>query len=260
MAISLANIRRGVEVKPPRLLVYGTHGVGKTTFGAGAPAPILLPLEDGAGVLDIPRFDLLQSYGQVVEALNALGADESGTYSTIIVDSPDWLEPMVWAEACARNSWVNIEAPGYGKGYQEADKVWTEFFGLLQALRDYRNMQVILIAHQEVKTFQDPTTDPYDRYQIKLHKGATGLAQEWADAVLFATFKTHTTKSKGSFGRESIRGVGMGDRVLYTQERPAHYAKNRYNLPYELPLSYEAFANAIGLALPKPAAEAAAAS
>lgn len=257
MAISLSNVRRGVEIKPPRILVYGPHGVGKTTFGAQAPAPILVPLEDGAGMLDVPRFPLLKSYAEVVEALNSLGADEH-EHQTVIVDSLDWLEPMVQAETCARNGWKDIEQPGYGKGYIACNTVWVEFFSLLQALRDFRNMQVILIAHQEVKTFQDPSTDPYDRYQIKLHKGASAIAQEWADAIFFCTFKTIVQKSKGAFNRENVRGVGHGDRVIYTQERPSHYAKNRYNLPYELPLSYSAFTTALGL--PAPAAAQAEAS
>jgi hypothetical protein len=32
--------------------------------------------------------------------------------------------------------------------------------------------------------------------------------------------------------------------VMYTEERPAFYAKNRYGLPPELPFSYSAFAEA----------------
>lgn len=40
MAISLKSIQRGSDrTKPPMLLVYGTPGIGKTTFGASAPAP-----------------------------------------------------------------------------------------------------------------------------------------------------------------------------------------------------------------------------
>lgn len=252
MAISLSSIKSGVEIKPPRLLIYGPHGVGKTTFGASAPSPILIPLEDGAGLLDVPRFPLLTTYPQVVEALNSLGAEEH-PYQTVIVDSLDWLEPMVWTEACRRKSWTDIEAPGYGKGYMAANEIWVEFFALLQALRDFKNMQVILIAHSEVKTFQDPSNDPYDRYQIKLHKGAAAVAQEWADFIGFAAFRTIVTRSKGAFNRENVRGVGTGERVLYTQERPSHYAKNRYNLPYELPLSYAAFASSITPAATAPA-------
>ena len=254
MAISLTNVRRGVDLKPPRILLYGPHGIGKTTFGAGAPAPILIPLEDGAGALDMPRFPLLTSYSQVLEALNSLGSEEH-PYQTVVVDSLDWLEPMVWAEACRRKNWKDIEEPGYGKGYIVVNDVWREFFTFLQALRDYKSMQVILLAHCEIKAFQDPNSDPYDRYQIKLHKGASGIAQEWADAILFANFKSYVQKSKGAFNKETTRGVGIGERVMFSEERPAHYAKNRYALPYEMPLGYSHFAAGLArLMQPAPAA------
>ena len=58
MAISLASIKRGVSETPPRILIYGVQGIGKSTFGASAPAPIFLPTEDGLGVIDAPSFPL----------------------------------------------------------------------------------------------------------------------------------------------------------------------------------------------------------
>ena len=45
---------------------------------------------------------------------------------------------------------------------------------------------IIIIAHCEIKNFQDPTSESYDRYQIKVHKSAAALVEEWADCVLFA--------------------------------------------------------------------------
>jgi hypothetical protein len=45
------------------------------------------------------------------------------------------------------------------------------------------------------------------------------------------------------------RALGSGERVLYTAERPAFLAKNRYGLPDVLPLAWAAFAEA----MPRPA-------
>ena len=39
---------------PQKVVVYGVPGVGKTTFAATWPKPILLRTEDGAGALVIP--------------------------------------------------------------------------------------------------------------------------------------------------------------------------------------------------------------
>lgn len=244
MAFNLASITRDPLLAPPRTVVYGPHGVGKTTFGAQAPAPILLPFEDGVGRLDVARFPLIRSWAETQEALASLYT-EAHDYATVLIDTLDWLEPLVWAETCVRNKWPDIEHPGFGKGYVAAAVVWREFFAGLSALRDERGMSVILLAHTEIKQFHDPSADPYDRYQIKLQKSAAALAQEWADCVLFANFKTYTQKSDSGFNKKTTRGVGVGERVLYTEERPAFYAKNRYALPPELPFSYAAFSAAM---------------
>ena len=72
---------------------------------------------------------------------------------------------------------------------------------------------------------------------------------EWVDAVLFATRKFRTETEDAGFGRERTIAVGIGkdggERILRTVGGPACVAKNRYNLPFELPLSWEAFVNAL---------------
>ena len=39
----LAKIERGRASKPPRVLLYGVEGIGKSTFGSQAPKPIPKP-------------------------------------------------------------------------------------------------------------------------------------------------------------------------------------------------------------------------
>ena len=244
MAISLASVSKDPVIAPPRIVLYGPHGVGKTTFGACAPAPILMPFEDGVGKLEVARFPVLQSWQDTLEALGAL-ANEAHNYGTVVVDSMDWLEPIVWAEVCKRHGKKDIEEFGYGKGYLFACDVWREFFDGLRFLRGQKGMAVVLLAHTEIKQFADPNSDPYDRYQIKLQPRAAALAEEWADCVLFANFRTYTAKADAGFNRKITRGVGSGERVLYTEERPGFRAKNRYGLPAELPFTWAAFSEAL---------------
>ena len=40
--MTLGSIVRGKIAKPIRVLVYGVHGIGKSTFGAHAPNPVFL--------------------------------------------------------------------------------------------------------------------------------------------------------------------------------------------------------------------------
>lgn len=244
MAISLDSISTNPTIAPPRVVVYGVHGVGKTTFAAGAPSPILLPTEEGIGNLRVSHFPLLTSYGDVMEAIGALYQGEHD-YSTAVIDSADWLEPLVWAETCKRHGWKDVEAPGYGKGYLAALDAWREVLEGLNALRAERGMAVVFLAHTEIKRFDAPDTDPFDRYQIKLQARAGALLEEWADCVMFAGYKVFTTKTDVGFNKSVTRGVGQGERRLFTEERPAYRAKNRYSLPPELPLDWQAFESAL---------------
>lgn len=241
MAISMASLRRGGAPQPPRILVYGVAGVGKTSFASQAPNPVFLQTEDGLGVLDAPTFGLLRSYAEVQQALDAL-YNERHDFKTVVLDSVDWLEPLVWQETSRLNGWNDIEQPGYGKGYLAALDVWRSFLEGLNFLRAERGMGVILIAHADIRRFDSPETDPYDRYVIKLQTRAAALVQEHVDAVLFANYRVSTVKTDVGFKKAVTRGVGGGDRLLYTTERPAFLAKNRYGLPESLPLEWPAFA------------------
>ncbi len=244
MAISLASLKRTTALTPPSILIHGVAGIGKTTFAAGAPAPVLLPTEDGLGTLDVPHFPVLRTFEQVMEALAALYS-EPHEHKTVVVDSLDWLEPLVWQKACADQGWASIEEPGYGKGYAAALDVWRQYLEGLNALRHERGMTVVQIAHTDIRRFDSPEHEPYDRYVIKLHSRAAALLQEHADVVLFANYRISTVKSDVGFNKKITRALGSGERVLYTAERPAFLAKNRYGLPDSLPLSWEAFAAAM---------------
>ena len=102
-------------------------------------------------------------------------------------------------------------------------------------LRNEKNMAVLLLAHAEVKRFDSPDVEPYDRYKMKLHKSVEAKITEWCDAVLFANYKIYTEKTDVGFNKKVTRGTGAGERFMYTEEKPAYKAKNRYSLPEEIP-------------------------
>lgn len=244
MAISLSSISKTQRAaKPPRVVIHGPHGVGKSTLGANAYNPVFLPLEDGLGGIETSSFPILQSYDEVKQALSSLLTEEHD-FGTVIVDSLDWLEPLVWSEVCKLHNKRSIEEIPYGKGYIEAAPYWREFLDMLDQLRE-KGMASVLIAHSEIKRFDSPETDPYDRYQIKLHKMARALVQEWADVIGFAQFETAIKKQDAGFGNSKTRGIGTGRRLLHVAEKPAYVAKNRYAMPDTIPLSWDALTSAI---------------
>ena len=222
-------------------MLYGTHGIGKSTFGSMAPKPIFIQTEDGLGEIDCDRFQLAESFDQVIAVLSELYS-EKHAYRTVVVDSLDWLERLIWAEVCRKQSVESIEDIGYAKGYIFALTQWRHVLDGLTALRNDRGMTVLLIAHARIERFENPETESYDRYVPRLHKHASAVLQEWCDEVLFATYQVHTKVTDEGFGRKKAKGKGTGERIIHTTERPAYVAKNRLNLPDELPLDWNAYA------------------
>lgn len=243
MAISLASISRN-SPKPPRIIIHGDPGVGKTTFAACAPDPIVIQTEDGLGNLDVPAFPLSGSYEEVIEAVGTLYNDKHD-FKTLVVDSLDWLEPLIWRKVCQDNKVETIERLGYGRGYVEALSHWRQFFEGITALRDAKGMTVIMTAHSEVKRVEDPTMPTYDTHDLKLHKRAAAVAEEFADVILFAAVQTNTVTEDSGFNNKRIRAVTTGNRIMHTVGQPAFLAKNRFSLPPLLPLTWADFSAAM---------------
>jgi hypothetical protein len=256
MSISLAALQRNAA-KPPRIIIHGDPGVGKTTFAACAPAPVIIQTEDGLGNLDVTAFPLAKTFEEVLEAIGSLYSEQH-EFQTLVVDSLDWLEPLVWNKVCREHKVASIEALGYGKGYVEALTWWRQFYEGITALRDEKGMVVIMTAHSQIVHVEDPSLPAYDSHDLKLHKRASALAEEFADVILYAAVQTNTVTEDSGFNNKRVRATTTGARVMHTVGQPAFLAKNRYSLTSPLPLAWEAFAGAMWpQATPAPTLQAA---
>lgn len=243
MAISLASLQKN-SPKAPRMIVYGDPGIGKTTFAVSAPAPVVIQTEDGLGVLDATAFPKAQTYEEVIQALTALG-QEQHEYQTVVIDSLDWLEPLIWEHVCRLNEVDSIEKLAYGKGYTEALAFWRQFFEYVTALRDHKGMGIIMTAHSHVIRVEDPEHPAFDAHTLKLHKKAAAVCEEFSDIIAYASLKTMVRSEEKGFGQKRSMAVSTGERIMHLIGKPAYLAKNRYSLPETLPLSWEALDEAM---------------
>lgn len=231
-----ALVKRGMDKKPPRIIIHGVGGTGKTTWASQSPNPIFIQTEDGLGQIDVAHFPLSLKLDDVWEQLGLL-IKETHDYKTLVLDSIDQFERLAWAQVCNDKDVKNINEIGWSKGYGFAMEYYDKLFSGLDQLRG-KGMLVIIIAHSEIKSFSPPDGESYDRYQIKLHKHFQARAIEWADLVAYVSTVVFVDGDKR-------KAVGTGERVLHLSNKPAWQTKNRYSTPDELPLKFNELLSAI---------------
>ena len=220
-----------------------------STFGASAPGAIFIQTEDGLGEIDCRKFPLAHSLSEVIAELTAL-RDEAHEFQSVVVDSVDWLERLIFDEVCREFGVRSIEKAdgGYGRGYTHALTHWRKVISLLQELRDKRGMMVILVAHAKVERFEDP-----EKRRLRSLHTASSQARCEPDRRMgrrrsVRNKKFRVTKENAGFnGERAIAapiGADGGERIIRTVGSPACIAKNRYGLPSEIPLSWQAFIEA----------------
>jgi len=226
--------------RPRRILLYGTHGIGKSTWAAAAPAPLFLTTEDGLDDIGCDRTPLIKELGQFNVWISNLIQQEHD-YKTLVVDTVDWLERLIHDNVALEAGKHSIEEIGYGKGYLLSIKHWDFILRSLDALREKRNMAIILLAHARIVSVKAPDSDTYDRYEPDLHKSVSPMLQEWCDEVFFASYRVDVIKREEKFNQTRSVAIGNGDRIIRTTEGPTHLAKRRIVLPDVMPLDFNAY-------------------
>ena len=240
----LGAVTNGRIVSPIKTLVYGCSGVGKSSFAAGAPGAIFIPVEEGTNAIETARFPRPETFQDVLDAITELAKGEH-KYKTVVIDTLDALEALIWAKVCADAKKSSIEdvGGGWGKGYVAALGELRIFLSYLERLRTTRGMNIVLIAHAQVKKFANPEGLDFDRYELKLAgKGASALVQEWVDNLLFATFEVIAATDEKT---DRTRGVATGRRIARTSRAGAYDAKSRHSLPDPMDLEWSVYRESI---------------
>jgi len=220
---------------PPKMIVYGQPGVGKTTFAASAGA-ILLDCENGAGAVPgLTRTPYLQSWPQMRQWLIELATTPPEGVAAVAIDTIDWMVQRIVEHVVmdldekSPNDITNTLGTAHG-GYFKAREivqnvVYRDLLPMLNAVADH-GVAIILLAHAANTKMTSP-----EGFDLRL--AAPDLPHwiappfiEWADAVLYA--------------------ARDGDqRVLKTEGSNVILAKNRYSLPAEIALSWLALTRAL---------------
>lgn len=250
--------RYGKRQGPRRVLLYGIHGFGKSTW-ANQPGVKFFDVEDGLGDIDLYLEPYrVKQYGDIIAGISWVAANPEGI-KAVAIDTVDALERFVWAKVAEENKKPRIEDVAYGKGYEVAVTKWMEICKGLSWLRENHGMTIILIGHCKMVKVKPPGSDSYDQYQPDLHATASSYLSEWATEVLFCNYRTFTRTEDMGFNKTRTIAVGGTDRYLMTTRTATADAKNRLNLPAELNFDFwgtDQFPG-FGRFLPKPSAQSA---
>jgi len=238
MAVDFSKLRSSKSTKPPITVLYGVDGIGKSSLASEWPSPFYLPTvgENPPSDIEMARPDEdVSSLDDFFEVVGFL-LNEEHDFQTLIVDSLDGMEPLVNAVTCARigadsiNSNEKGSPAAFGQGQVQAEVEWGQF---MDACRDLvsAGIAVVLIAHPEIKRFDSPVTDPYDRYGIRMNKRAAALIREQSDIVGFMNYRVSLKTKEVGIKKTVTHAEGGKERQIHLTEGPGFVAKNRYSMP-----------------------------
>ena len=109
----MKSLVKGKQELPPRICIYGNHGIGKSTIASQFPDPVFINTEDGLDSLDVTSFPRAAEINDVVESIKTL-LKEDHAFKTLVIDSVDWLvEPLIVKDIEGSHDAKDL---GYGKG------------------------------------------------------------------------------------------------------------------------------------------------
>lgn len=227
------TISKGKLQTPVRAVIYGVEGIGKSTLASQTPDPLFIDIEDGTHQLDVARIDTPDSWRMLKEEI-AYIRDNPDLCKTLVIDTADRAEELCRRAILEENGVETIEKFGYGKGYvMAAEKFEKEFLNKLDELTA-KGLNVVLLAHAKTEKQENPEDPPFDKWGLTLDKRITPKVRAWADLVLFCNYKIMVIEENGR-----NKAKGSARRMMFANHRPTFDAKNRYDLPDEMELSYE---------------------
>lgn len=244
--------------RPLAMVLYGPSGVGKTSFAANFPNAGFVYDRQEEGIVDLTEFgqapepifsERVDSYENTLRVCEKIATGKTGI-QTAVFDSLTGIEKLIFQYHCNKNfngDWSKEGFYSYMQGPKNAAK--TDVPQFIDALEDIRDagINVILIAHSEVKPYQNPDGPDYDRFVAVCDKATWQQVHRWAKLVIFYNYYVEVEARRGPKAKARTDNE---QRYLHTTWSPAYDAKNRCGIEPVIDAgangkeAFDAFANA----------------
>ena len=189
-------VKGKTKPKGLRVVIYGVHGIGKTTLAAKLPGALFLDFEDGTHGLEVDKVasaDLPKSYDGMKGLVSELKRDHQG-YERLVIDTADKFEQNLATELAKEKKVEDIFAVNdYGRTIAVHKSGMASVLDALTELAK-SGMDVVILAHETSRKVEPlenrENTGTYDHHELKLSKTVSPIFMEWADVVIFCAYKT----------------------------------------------------------------------
>lgn len=217
----MIKIEQGKQWRPPKVVVYGPEGVGKTILASKFPKPVFLDFEGGSSRLEVDRIPRPRTLAELNAKLDEYQREPLG-HKTLVFDTADWMEQLIVNHVCADRKVKALGEVAYGQGYNLVADVFAQLLDRLAQFQAATGMGVLFCAHAAQRKVDNPEQmSTYDHWELKLSKKASPLLKEWCDFLLFYKFETDLVKDG-----EKTRAVSE-ERVICSGHTAWYDAKSR---------------------------------
>lgn len=224
-----------------KTLIYGSPGIGKTTFVSNIPGIAILDTEQGSKDLVHSVRISTNDFAEINEIIDDIAKDktrfeqavptqESFSLKAIAIDSLSGFEKILTDEICKTARKNDLSDFSYGAGYAKLSASVLTFLEKLDKIIGLE-MDVFLVGHETFQEHVTPTEEPYMTIWPLVHKRIRENVFRWCDEVFYVKDRILVDQNKKA---KEVKSEG---RHLLSDNNPAYLTKKRLAFPEKIVFS-----------------------